>query len=278
AGVSNGHFRGGRVGQESYVVDGIEVRNQLEGSTYGFGLELSPTALEEVEVITGGFGAEYGSALSGVVSFVTRRGDPERWTARASYTTDHWAPRSLFRGFDGFSASAGGPLRPLGATLFADVLIQGLVDAEPRARGLTCLQPEDADPELAEAIEALRGSPTTAHLHCPYTTAAMPYQSGDKLIAFARLDRPISPGVNLMFSLLRNRSQRSLYTPEFKYNDRYQLGQRTTGTLARVGLEWTRHTGERAFHITARSAFVRLDRYLGALDLERLRDRVRIGT
>ncbi|HEY8470392.1 MAG TPA: TonB-dependent receptor plug domain-containing protein [Longimicrobiales bacterium] len=119
AGVSDGHFRGGRVGQESYVVDGIEVRNQLEGSIYGFGLDLSPAALEEVEVITGGFGAEYGSALSGVVSFVTRRGDPDRWTARASYTSDHWAPGSLFRGFGGFSASAGGPLRPLGATLFA---------------------------------------------------------------------------------------------------------------------------------------------------------------
>src|SRR5690606_37328916 len=200
----------------------------------GFGLELSPTALEEVEVITGGFGAEYGSALSGVVSFVTRRGDPDRWTGRASFTTDHWAPSSLFRGFGGFSASAGGPLRPLGATLFADVLIQGPVAAEPRARGLTRLRPEAADPEPAHALEALRANPATAHLYCPYTSGAMPFQNGDKLIAFARLDRPIGPGVNLMFSVLRNRFQRSLYTPEFKYNDRYQLGQRTTGTLASI--------------------------------------------
>src|SRR5690606_29082522 len=46
-GVSDGHFRGGRVGQESYVVDGIEVRNQFEGSVFGLGLEISPTALDE---------------------------------------------------------------------------------------------------------------------------------------------------------------------------------------------------------------------------------------
>src|SRR5690606_26775728 len=133
------------------------------------GLEISPTALDEVEVITGGFGAEYGSALSGVVSFVTRRGDPERWAGRASVTTDHWAPGSLFRGFGGVSASAGGPIRPLGATLFTDVLVQAFVDAEPRTRGLTCLRPDDAGPDLAQMIAGLRDDPSTAHLYCPHT-------------------------------------------------------------------------------------------------------------
>jgi outer membrane receptor protein involved in Fe transport len=56
-GVSDGHFRGGRAGQEVYVVDGIELKNQLEASAHGFGLEFSPSSLEEVGVLTGGFGA-----------------------------------------------------------------------------------------------------------------------------------------------------------------------------------------------------------------------------
>ena len=68
AGVSGGHFRGGRIGQELYVIDGIPLKNQLEASENGFTLELSPTSLDEVDVITGGFGAQFGSALSGVVS------------------------------------------------------------------------------------------------------------------------------------------------------------------------------------------------------------------
>src|SRR5687767_676733 len=109
-GVSDGHFRGGRVGQEVYVIDGLALKNQFEASTQGFGLELSPTSLDEIDVITGGFGAAYGSALSGVVSYSTRRGNPDRWDKRVSFTTDHWAPNSLFRGFTGLSLSAGGPV------------------------------------------------------------------------------------------------------------------------------------------------------------------------
>jgi hypothetical protein len=162
-GVSGGHFRGGRVGQEVYVVDGVELKNQFEASREGFGLELAPSALEEVDVITGGFGAEYGSALSGVVSYTTRRGNPNGWESRASFTTDHWAPESLFRGFTGLSASVGGPLRFLGngATLFADVLAQGMLDADNRSRGLTCLQPDDASAELAAAISGMQANPGT---------------------------------------------------------------------------------------------------------------------
>ena len=34
----------------------------------GFGLQLSANAIEEVEVITGGFNAEFGQATSGVVN------------------------------------------------------------------------------------------------------------------------------------------------------------------------------------------------------------------
>nr|PZN90528.1 MAG: hypothetical protein DIU52_07800 [bacterium] len=267
-GVSDGHFRGGRVGQEAYVVDGIELKNQLEGSMHGFGLEFSPTSLEEVEVVTSGFGAEYGSALSGVVNLVTRRGSTERWEGRASLLTDHWAPDGLFRGFTGLSASAGGPLRALGTgtTLFADLLLQGMLDAEPRARGLTCLRPEDVGDSLAVQIRALRDDPLTRHLYCPYTAPRLPHQRGDKLIGFIRLDRPLSGGAILTASVLRNRLQRELYTQEFKYNPRHQLGQRTTGTLGTLALDLTRHRQGRAYRVTARAAFMRLDRYLGVLD------------
>ena len=261
-GVSNGHFRGGRVGQEVHVVDGLELKNQLEGSTQGLGLEFSPSALEEVEVITGGFGAEHGSALSGVISYVTRRGNMERWNGRGSVLTDEWAPASLFRGFTGLSLSAGGPLRFLGdeTTLFVDVLAQGMRDADPRARGLTCLEPGDADEAVAARIEALDPA-----LRCPYTADMLPHQAGDKVIGFARLDRPIGP-LRATLSFLHNRFQRELYTPEFRYNAEHRLGQRTGGTLASLAADWTRQGERRALHAIGRLALVRLDRTLGALD------------
>ena len=267
-GVSEGHFRGGRVGQEVYVVDGLSLKNQFEASSVGFGLELSPSSLEEVDVITGGFGAAYGSALSGVVSYSTRRGNPERWEKRASFTTDYWAPAPIFRGFTGLSLSAGGPLSFLGkgTTLFADFLAQGYLDADTRAAGLTCVQQDIAESALAGAIQNLQSTPNAEGLLCPYTSEAFPHQQGDKYIAFARLDRPLGPSVNLTTSFLRNRFQRQLYTSEFKYNPTYQLGQRTEGTLANISAEWLKQKAASARSIIGRVALLRLDRYLGAVD------------
>ncbi|MBI4513502.1 MAG: TonB-dependent receptor [Gemmatimonadetes bacterium] len=278
-GVTDGHFRGGRVGQEVYLVDGLEVKNQLEASTQGPGIEFSPSSLQEVEVVTGGFGAGFGSALSGVVRYVTRRGNPERWEWRASALTDQWAPDGLFLGFTSFSASAGGPVGFLGrgTTLFADVWLQGMEDAEPRARGLTCLKPEDGDAQLASRIESLASDPTTRHLTCPFTTSILPHQRGDKLIAFLRIDRPLPGNATLTVSALRNRRQRELYTPEFKYNPRFQLGQRSTGTIATLTLDWASHHRGGAYHVTWRAARLRLDRYLGAIDPWTFEERARIG-
>lgn len=273
-GVSDGHFRGGRIGQEVYVVDGIAVKNQLEASTQGAAIELSPTSIEELDVITGGFGAEYGNALAGVVSFVTRRGNPDRWERRVSLLTDAFAS-SLSRGFTGLSISAGGPIGFLGrgTTIFMDLFAQGMLDADPRARGLTCLQPDDVGPDLAAEILALSRYSGPARLHCPYVSDMIPHQAGDKLIAFARLDRPLSGETSLSATVLRNRTQQQLYTPEFKYNPHYQLGQRTGATMATVTLDWTRHREGRAYHVTARGAVMRQERMLGAIDVRAAEDR-----
>ncbi|UCF21504.1 MAG: TonB-dependent receptor, partial [Gemmatimonadota bacterium] len=278
-GVTDGHFRGGRIGQETYVVDGLGVKNQLEASSQGFGLEYAPSALEEIDVTTGGFGVEYGSALSGVVGFVTRRGDPDRWGARASLASDHWAPDALSTGFSELSLSAGGPLRFLGggSTLFADLLLQGMLDADARSNGLTCLRPDQAEPELAATIESLRSNPTTAHLYCPFTSDMIPYQQGDKLIGFTRLDVPIGARASLMGSLLHNRFQRQLYTQEFKYNPLYQLGQRQSGTLGTLSFDWAQEAAGKAYHVTARGAAMRLDRYLGVLDFGVLAERADVA-
>ncbi|HUF13745.1 MAG TPA: TonB-dependent receptor [Longimicrobiales bacterium] len=267
-GVSDGHFRGGRVGQETYVVDGLALKNQLEGSTQGAALELAPSSLEEIEVMTGGFGAEHGSALSGVVSVVTRRGGSERWESSATVRSDAWAPESLFQGFTGLSMNAGGPVSLLGrgSTLFVDVLAQGMGDADPRARGLACVEPEDGDAALTAGIESLRAS--AERLYCPYSDASLPHQQGDKLIGFLRFDRPVTPALNLTGSLLYNRTQQELYTPELKYADEYRLGQRSQGALGQLAFDWSRHVMGRAVHLTARGAAMRLDRHLGVIDPE----------
>ena len=272
AGVTEGHFRGGRIGQETYVIDGVELKNQLEASSRGLGLEYSPTALEEVDVITGGFGAEYGSALSGVVRYSTRRGDPENWGGNVALLTDHWAPESLLTGFTGLTVSAGGPVGGAGTSVFADVLLQGYLDGEPHARGLTCLRPGEASPTIAATLTQLQSSSVLSRFVCPFERDRLPFQQGDKLIGFLRIDQPITGGTSVFVSVLRNRRQQLLYTPEFKYNDDFQLGQRVRGTLGTLGVSWVRSYTSWAASATVRGYGMTLDRTLGAVDLRGLED------
>ncbi len=65
------HIRGGRDGTVSYFLDGVNVQDPFVGQA---GTRITPDALEELDITTGGFTAEYGEALSGVVSAVTKRG------------------------------------------------------------------------------------------------------------------------------------------------------------------------------------------------------------
>ncbi len=79
--VNDGHFRGGRSNEENYVLAGMGIVNPLNSSR-SFTPMLS--AVDEVEVITSGFSAEYGNALSGVINISTREGG-QRWNTRAEF-------------------------------------------------------------------------------------------------------------------------------------------------------------------------------------------------
>jgi outer membrane receptor protein involved in Fe transport len=65
------HIRGGRSGQVSYYFDGFNVQDPF---THSAGIRIVPASLAELSLTSGGFTAEYGEALSGVVSAVTREG------------------------------------------------------------------------------------------------------------------------------------------------------------------------------------------------------------
>jgi outer membrane receptor protein involved in Fe transport len=87
AGVVDGHFRGGRTGEVQYQVDGVSVNNPLTNAST---VTLDRSVLQEVQVISGTFDAEYGQAMSGVVNAVLRSGrkDAFEWSAE-TYIGDH---------------------------------------------------------------------------------------------------------------------------------------------------------------------------------------------
>ncbi len=91
------HIRGGRSNENAFLLDGVSVQDPLAGT--GFGLQLSANAIEEVEVITGGYNAEYGQATSGVVNVKTREGG-DRYHGSFSYKTDNIIAKSSFHNFN----------------------------------------------------------------------------------------------------------------------------------------------------------------------------------
>jgi outer membrane receptor protein involved in Fe transport len=66
-----GHIRGGKVRETIYLVDGLPVQDLIEG---GAGVALPLSAISQMTIQTGGFDAEYGDALSGVVNIISRSG------------------------------------------------------------------------------------------------------------------------------------------------------------------------------------------------------------
>jgi len=69
AGVVDGHFRGGRGNEVKYLIDGVPVNDVYSGQS---SISAEVNSIEEIQVLTGTFNAEYGEALSGVVNQVTK--------------------------------------------------------------------------------------------------------------------------------------------------------------------------------------------------------------
>lgn len=101
------HIRGGRTEEITYFVDGMVTKVPQTGAQSA---QINASAVEEVSVISGGFDAEYGDALSGVINIVTKEGG-NRVAGRLSYLTDDFFPQqSLNYGYNLYQLSFGGPI------------------------------------------------------------------------------------------------------------------------------------------------------------------------
>jgi outer membrane receptor protein involved in Fe transport len=89
AGVVEGHFRGGRLGEVQYQVDGLSINNAYDNAP---SLRVDRSLLQEVQIISGTFDAEYGQAMSGVVNAVLKQGSQRfRWSAEV-FGGGFWFP------------------------------------------------------------------------------------------------------------------------------------------------------------------------------------------
>ena len=89
------HFRGGRSHEVLPVIDGMSQRDALAGGTSS-DLNFDAVNIEEVQVLTGGFNAEYGNAQSAIINVTTREGDPDRYTGSVEWSTDRLVDDASF--------------------------------------------------------------------------------------------------------------------------------------------------------------------------------------
>lgn len=208
AGAVGESYRGGRVGQQSFVLDGLGVKNQLDASSGGLGVRIPPDMLTEASLVTNGFSARYGQALSGMINVVTKDGGAE-WSGRTAYESDRLFAGSWDFGLDRLVMQADGPL-PLG------IRFAGAVDMAARF---------DADPVNAPAPADGR-DPRAAQPHL------LPHNRGELVDLSGKLTVPVGASHTLRLFGLSSLEQRLLFDPVFKYNDRHAAARRTRGDLA----------------------------------------------
>ncbi len=101
------HLRGGRAGDTAFIVEGVDRRDPLVDTNIGF--SFSSESIDEVNVLTSGFNAEYGRVMGGVIEVTTSEGNKKNYSGRVELQTDRLVDSYSFD-TDRMEFSAGGPV------------------------------------------------------------------------------------------------------------------------------------------------------------------------
>lgn len=100
AGNVAGSIRGGRRGETAYWIDGVPVTDVFNGSAV---VDVNPSMVQELQVLSGAFNAEYGQAMSGIVNIVTREGAEKYSGSITVYGGDFFSNNGeIFKGIQKF--------------------------------------------------------------------------------------------------------------------------------------------------------------------------------
>jgi hypothetical protein len=207
AGSVGESYRGGRLGEESFILDGLGVKNQLDAANGGLGLRIPPDVLSEASLVTNGFSARYGQALSGLINVVTKEPGSE-WEGRLGYETDRPFGGSWDLGLDRIIAQADGPVvGRIGVVAAVDVT--GRLDADP----VNAPAPTDPRDPRSEA------------------PAMLPHNSAEQWSGLGKITVPVTDRVTLRVLGLHSEEQSLLYDPAYKYDIDLAPAQRLRGNL-----------------------------------------------
>jgi hypothetical protein len=221
AGSVGESYRGGRLGEESFILDGLGVKNQLDAANGGLGLRIPPDVLSEAALVTNGFSARYGQAISGLINVVTKEPGSE-WEGRLGYETDRPLGGSWDLGLDRIIAQGGGPvIGRMGVVAAIDVT--GRLDADP----VNAPAPTDPRDPRSES------------------PALLPHNSGELWSGLGKITLPVTDRVTLRLLGLHSEDQSLLYDPAYKYDIDLAPAQRLRGDLVSGHAQYASGPGTR---------------------------------
>lgn len=104
AGFVAGSLRGGRSGEVAYWIDGVPVTDVYDG---GQVVEVNKNLVQEMQLVSGAFNAEYGQAMSGIVNIATKEGGSKFTGGIGVYGGDYFSSRDgIFPGIKSTSPTA----------------------------------------------------------------------------------------------------------------------------------------------------------------------------
>ncbi|RMH63673.1 MAG: TonB-dependent receptor [Bacteroidetes bacterium] len=228
AGVTRGsggslHIRGGRSSEIKYYVDGVAVSNPFTNS---LAAPVENTAVQEVEVISGTFNAEFGQANSGIVNIVTKSGS------------------DTFSGT--FIGSVGGYVSTRGrvfhdideASLTGERLLEGSLSGPTFLDGLTFfLNTKYTSREgwlfgrevfLPSDSSDFSGPPSAWTIEASGDSSVVPMNPSTGLTGLGKLTYQLTPNLKVSYSLTRSFSRNKFYNHFYRLNPGFLPTQRST--------------------------------------------------
>ncbi len=80
------HLRGGRSGEIAYWIDGVPVTDVYDGNQM---VDVNKDMVQEMQLVSGAYNAEYGQAMSGIVNIATKEGSDNYGGSITTYAGDY---------------------------------------------------------------------------------------------------------------------------------------------------------------------------------------------
>lgn len=215
------HIRGGRSTEVSYLVNGISITDDFSRTQ---ALRVENESVQELQVISGTFNAEYGNAMSGVINVVTKTGGNQLQGNLEVWSGDYISPRSdIFWNIDkfqpnaiyNFQGSLNGPIIPNKLSFF-------LTGRKYRNDGWLY----GPNAYLPQGRSAVVGGDTIA-VRGDSSAVAMNYS--DRWSGQAALEWQIATPLKFRIDALGSFEKRRYYNHFFKWNPNGDKGDKETG-------------------------------------------------